>query len=161
MGKRLADYPSLPPALLPASDLARRLGDFEPMGGNSVELLPDYYGAIDRIIADIDSAAHHVHLLFYIFCDDATGRRVADAAIRATKRGVKCRVLMDAVGSKSGLARLAPRMRAEGIEVNAMLPVGLFRRNAAGSTCAITAKSPSSMAASATSARKTSPTPPS
>ena len=114
-----------------AAALAQRLGDFEPMGGNTVELLPDYAGSLDRLVADIDAAAHHVHLLFYIFEADATGRRVADAVIRAAKRGVKCRVLMDAVGSKRGLARLAPLMRANGIEVNAMLPVGLFRRNAA------------------------------
>jgi cardiolipin synthase len=38
---------------------------------------------------------------------------------------------MDAVGSKPALRRLAPQMRAEGIEVQAMLPVNLFRRNAA------------------------------
>jgi cardiolipin synthase len=35
------------------------------------------------------------------------------------------------VGSKRGLSRLAPAMRDAGAEVNAMLPVGLFRRNAA------------------------------
>lgn len=131
MGKRMAEHPPLPDALVPAAMLAQRLGDFEPMGGNTVELLPDYAGSIDRLIADIDGATHHVHLLFYIFEDDATGRRVADAAVRAAKRGVRCRILMDAVGSKRGLARLAPVLRGNGIEVNAMLPVGLFRRNAA------------------------------
>ncbi len=138
MCKRPAAHPAtgpslsgVPPALLPAAMLAERLGDFDPMGGNSVELLPDYAGSIDRLVADIDAAEHHVHLLFYIFHDDGTGRRVADAAVRAAKRGVNCRVLMDAVGSKRGYARLAPPMRANGIEVNAMLRVGLFRSNAA------------------------------
>ena len=131
MGKRFSAFPALPPNIVPAAALAQRLGDFEPMGGNSVELFPDYGGSIDRLVADIDSAAHHVHLLFYIFADDDTGRRVTDAAIRAAKRGVKCRILMDAVGSKHGLSHLAPSMRANGIEVNAMLPVGLFRSNAA------------------------------
>lgn len=131
MGRRFADYPALPAALQPAAVLAQRLGDFEPMGGNAVELLPDYGGSLDRLVADIDSAAHHVHLLFYIYNDDATGRRVTDAVVRAARRGVKCRVLMDAVGSKRGLARLGPTMRGHGIDVHAMLPVGLFRRNAA------------------------------
>ena len=131
MGKRLFAYPALSPMLEPAATLAQRLGDFEPMGGNSVELLPDYGGSIDRLVADIDSATRHVHLLFYIYNDDATGRRVTDAVVCAAKRGVKCRILMDAVGSKSGLARLAPMMRGHKIDVHAMLPVGLFRRNAA------------------------------
>ena len=122
---------ALPPNLVPAAVLAQKLGDFEPMSGNAMELLPDYSDSIDRLIADIDSATHHVHMLFYIFAADDTGRRVADATIRAAKRGVKCRVLMDAVGSKGGLGHLAPLMRENGIEVNAMLPVGLFRSNAA------------------------------
>ncbi len=131
MGARMSAHPPLPGELIPAATLAQHLGDFEPMGGNTVELLPDYAGSLDRLVADIDAATHHVHLLFYIFENDATGRRVADATLRATKRGVKCRVLMDAVGSKRGLARLAPEMREGGVDVHAMLPVGLFRRNAA------------------------------
>jgi len=123
--------PGLPPKMKAAARLATQLGDFEPMGGNTAELLTDYAGAIDRLIADIDSAKRHVHLLFYIFNADETGRRVADSVARASGRGVDCRVLMDAVGSKSGLAKLAPGLRKHGVEVNAMLPVGLFRRNAA------------------------------
>jgi cardiolipin synthase len=116
-------------ALIPV--LAAKLGDFEPFGGNQIELLTDYAAVIDRLVADIDAARHHAHLLFYIYGDDAIGRRIADALSRAVKRGVQCRVLMDSVGSKRGLARLAPRMRAEGIEVLAALQVGFFRHNAA------------------------------
>jgi len=123
--------PELPPRLEPIAKLAAHLGDFEPVGGNAVELLRDYAGSIDRLIADIESARHHVHLLSYIFEPDATGRRVADAIARTAKRGVKCRVLMDAVGSRRALHRLGPSLRAAGVEVQAALPVGFFRRNAA------------------------------
>ena len=86
---------------------------------------------IDRIIGDIDSAQRNVHLLFYIFLADATGRRVGEALERAAARGVTCRVLMDAVGSRQGVKKLAPKLRSSGVEVLEMLPVGLFRRNAA------------------------------
>jgi cardiolipin synthase len=123
--------PALPPERTALVTLATRLGDFHPFGGNRVELLDHYDGVIDRLVADIDSARRHVHLLYFIYGDDATGRRVAEALTRAARRGVACRVLMDAVGSRHALARLAPRMRAEGVEVNALLPVGPFRRNAA------------------------------
>lgn len=75
--------------------------------------------------------AQSVHLLFYIFEADQTGRRVAEAVARAARRGTRCRVLMDAVGSHRGLRRLGPMLRARGVEVRAMLPVGFFRRNAA------------------------------
>jgi cardiolipin synthase len=114
-----------------AAALATNLGDFKPLGGNDIQLLSDYRVSIELLIADIEAAAHHVHLLYYIFENDPTGRRVSDALIGASKRGVKCRVLMDAVGSARGLRRLAPKLRDAGIEVTAVLPVGVWRRNAA------------------------------
>jgi cardiolipin synthase len=119
------------PHLLPIIHFARQLGDFDVCDGNTIELLADYCGAIDRLVADIDAARRSVHLLFYIFEDDEMGRGVADALLRAAGRGVRCRVLMDAIGSKKGLRNLAPRLRDAGIEVRAMLPGGFFRRNAA------------------------------
>jgi len=121
----------LSPHLEPIAHLAQQLGDFEVAPGNSIELLTDYAGSINRLVADIDAASQSVHLLFYIFEADATGQSVADALARAARRGVACRVLMDAVGSKHGLRKLAPRLRQEGVEVQAMLPAGLFRRSAA------------------------------
>ncbi|HVM49563.1 MAG TPA: cardiolipin synthase [Candidatus Acidoferrum sp.] len=111
--------------------LARQLGDFEAVSGNSVELLTDYMGSISRLVADIDAAQESVHLLYYIFEADEVGWRVGDALTRAAKRGVECRVLMDAVGSKRGLRKLAPALRAAGVEVHAALAAGFFRRNAA------------------------------
>ncbi len=131
VGPRAFARPELPPNLASIVTLATRLGDFEPFGGNRIELLADYDGAINRLLADIDGASHHVHLLYYIYGNDSTGRRVAEALVRAAKRGVTCRVLMDAVGSKPALRRLAPWMRANKIQVEALLPVGPWRHNAA------------------------------
>lgn len=122
---------SLPSDSTAIASLAARLGDFEPFGGNHIELLTDYAGSINRLVIDIDAAKYHVHLLYYIYGNDETGRKVADALARAAKRGVKCRVLMDAVGSQDALRHLAPRMRLDGIEVNAMLPVRFFHSNPA------------------------------
>ena len=128
--------PAAAPGTLDPSDahvarLAERLGGFGALGGNQIELLPEYDGVIDRLVADIDAARSHVHMLFYIFAADRIGRRVAEAVERAARRGVACRVLMDALGSAAGLRRLGPGLRAAGVEVIATLPVGLFRGSAA------------------------------
>ena len=120
-----------PPDLRPLILLGQQLGDFEVCSGNSVELLTGYQGAVDRLVADIDAARMSAHLLFYIFAPDSTGDRVGAALLRAAGRGVRCRVLMDAVGSKLGLRDLAPRLRNAGIEVHELLPSGFFRRNTA------------------------------
>lgn len=113
------------------STLALALGDFRRVAGNRVELIDDYGSSIERLVSDIDAAQREVHLVTYIFEADETGSEVANALIRASGRGVHCRILMDAVGSSRGLKRLAPRLRANGVEVHAALPVGLFRRSTA------------------------------
>ena len=123
----IASPHELSPHLQPIAHLGTQLGDFEVAAGNSLELLADYAASIDRLIADIDAAQQSVHLLFYIFEDDDTGRSMGDALMRAARRGVGCRVLMDAVGSKHGLRRLAPELRKTGVEVEAMLPAGFIR----------------------------------
>jgi cardiolipin synthase len=122
--------PQLPSYLAHLPELATALGNFDVFAGNHVEFLADYTGSLARLIGDIDAATHHVHLLTYLLADDATGRSVAQALSRAAKRGVICRMMADAVGSRAGLARLGPQLRRDGVEVLAMLPVGFFRHNA-------------------------------
>ena len=112
--------------------LVRALGDFRAVAGNTVELLPDYDLSIARLARDIDAARESVHLLYYIFADDARGGQVVAALLRARDRGVECRVLVDAVGSrKFALAALLKRLQAAGIPAREALPAGMFRRNAA------------------------------
>jgi cardiolipin synthase len=123
--------PELPAYLTHLPGLAARLGDFRVFAGNSVELLADYEGTISRLVGDIDAATHHVHVLTYIFADDATGQRVVAALEKAARRGVQCRLMADAVGSRDGLHRLTLRLREAGVEVVPMLPVGFWRHNAA------------------------------
>ncbi len=133
---RLEHHPQFAPPRLDAEiqasvRLAERLGYYQTLGGNSLELMTDTDEVIDALIAEIDQAKNHVHLLYYIFADDETGHRVVEALTRAVARGVKCRALIDAVGSRPFFKTLAPKMREAGILVQAALPVNLFRRKAA------------------------------
>lgn len=114
-----------------ASALAYATGDFRPFVHNRVVLVDDYEAWIARLITDIDAAELRVHMLFYIFADDATGQRVGGALSRAASRGVECRVLIDAVAGKLAFKRLVPAMRTAGVNVRAVQRTGLFRRNAA------------------------------
>ena len=128
---RLADHPNVfhpevGPALSQAVTLAENLGQSPILGGNAVELLVDYDGTISRLVADIDRAVNHVHLLFYIFPDDSATAPVIEALGRAVKRGVRCRVLADAIGSRSALRTLAPQLTTLGVAVHGMMPVSLL-----------------------------------
>jgi cardiolipin synthase len=107
--------------------LATMVGGTRPLHGNAGEIIDsDHY--IGRLIEDIDAAQRHVHLLTYIYRDDATGRKVAEALGRAAKRGVACRVLADGSGSAGFFDTLAPKMREHGILVRDALPSKYFRR---------------------------------
>jgi cardiolipin synthase len=123
--------PHLPPEQASLVTLAERLGDLPIVGGNHVEMIPDTAVYIDRLIADIDKAEHHVHVLMYIYEADETGHRVAEALIRAQRRGVTCRVLADAVGSRPLFKGLYKQLLEAGVEVYAALPVNVFRRGLA------------------------------
>src|SRR5262245_28420636 len=118
-------HPEVGHALARAVTLAENLGQSPILGGNAVEVLVDYDETIARLVADIDQAESHVHLQFYIFADDRTTAPVIEALGRAAGRGVRCRVLADAIGSRAGLRTLRPGLTALGVEVHAMLPLRL------------------------------------
>jgi len=119
-------HPEVGPALSQAVTLAKNLGQSPILGGNAVELLVDYDGTIARLVADVERAENHVHLLFYIFADDRATAPVLEALGRAVKRGVVCRVLADAIGSRSALRTLRPKLTALGVAVHEMLPISLL-----------------------------------
>ena len=115
--------PAVPDKADSIADLASGLASLPALPGNAIEMLPDYQGTIDRLVADIDGAAHHVHLQFYIFASDKTGRAVMAALSRAEARGVECRVLIDAMGSFGFSRKTERNLEAAGVEVERILPL--------------------------------------
>jgi cardiolipin synthase len=126
-----AVQPDVDPIYRPLVGLAEQLGDMPILGGNDAELMSDTKQVIDRMITSIDGAERNVHMLFYIFEDDEMGQRVAKALERAAQRGVRCRVLLDAVGSWSALGSMSDQMRDAGIELRQALAVRPWRRRLA------------------------------
>ncbi len=79
--------------------LAVNLDEQGPLAGNAVEIFRDGPTTFDSIEAAIRSARDHIHLLYYIWAPDRTGRRIRDLLVEARQRGVEVRVLIDDVGS--------------------------------------------------------------
>lgn len=90
----------LPPRLAPLFRVGQSISGYPPMGGNRGRLMEDSNKAIDAMVADIDAARDHVHVSFYIWLADHNGLKVAQALMRAAKRGVICRVMADDLGSR-------------------------------------------------------------
>lgn len=105
--------------------LAQSINGLGATGGNSASIAADGNEAIDLMVADIDSAASTVHLTTYIWLADSNGLKIKDALIRAARRGVAVRALVDAVGSRSFIA--SPHWRqlsSAGAAMRVALPIG-------------------------------------
>lgn len=72
----------------------------EPVSGNRVRLLEGGADFFPALIAAIDAAQAEVHLETYIFNDDASAAAVRDALVRAARRGLRVRLLIDGVGAR-------------------------------------------------------------
>jgi cardiolipin synthase len=125
--KLMHDYgPDYQPMVLQAE----KISGLPVLAGNAIQFFPDADKFFEGLLADIESAKSHVHLLYYMFACDSIAQRVADALIAATKRGVKCRLLADGLASRPFFRHggLAPKLTAAGVEVAAALPVTPIRR---------------------------------
>ena len=78
---------------------------------------------MDALLQEINLATHHIHLQYYIFADDETGRKVKAALIAKAREGIEVRVLYDDVGNWNVKKRFFQDMQREGIEVYAFLKV--------------------------------------
>ena len=121
------------PVAASVSELCRSINGFGPTPGNRVVLLGDPTtspaeptldcdAAINGLAEAIEAATEHIHLSFYIWLDDKNGGRVADAISAAARRGVTCRVMVDALGSRDFVR--GPRwrqLREAGVHVLAAL----------------------------------------
>ena len=110
------------------ASLAQKVSGAAPVSGNRIELFGDSEKFIRRLVEDIDNARKTAHVLFYIYLVDDAGTRVAKALMDARERGVQCRLLVDAVGSKAFLkSKLVAELRRSGVSVRGCLPVNPVR----------------------------------
>lgn len=108
--------------------MAKNMGRMPITGGNKVRFITSTELSIEALIHGIDQAQVHIHLLYYIFAPDSTGNRVVDALINASTRGVQCRLIVDAVGSKKFIKSNSKKLLQAGIELVEARPVSLLRR---------------------------------
>lgn len=90
----------LPQLVRGAFARAAAVNRFQVTNGNRANLMASEDEMIEALVADIDAARDHVHLLFYIWLADRNGTRIIDALVRAARRGVTCRCLVDGLGSR-------------------------------------------------------------
>lgn len=104
------------------ASLADRLTDARPTQGNVVEVYCETSRTMEEIERAVEGARHSIHLEYYIFQPDETGRRLRDMLIARAKAGVQVRFLYDSLGSMRLHREFLRPMREAGIQVATFLP---------------------------------------
>ncbi len=78
-----------------------RMAQAYDVDGNRLSLLTDGPERLDELVALIDGAQSSLKLLYYIYADDAAGRRIHNALLSAAARGVNVALIVDGFGSDS------------------------------------------------------------
>lgn len=94
-----------------------------PFKNNEVEIYTSGYDFFPSLLMEIGKAEHHIHIDTFIISDDSLGRLIADALIDKARQGIEVRLIYDDVGSWRTPNSFFTRMRNEGIEVYAFMPV--------------------------------------
>jgi cardiolipin synthase len=114
------DAPDAGP-LTPLEFAIGRLTGLSAESGNAVSLLRNGDNAYPAMLAAIDSAEKSVGLASYIFRDDEAGLPFIEALIRAHRRGVQVRVLIDGIGGGYFWSGTYDRLREAGVPVDRFL----------------------------------------
>jgi len=114
--------------------LGTRLVGLPTVAGSTARFFAQSDEILRAIAADIDAAQKSVLMEFYIWKQGGVADEVFEALIRASQRGVCCRVLVDAVGARPWWhGRQPQQLRQAGVQVRPALPVSLltaiFSRN--------------------------------
>lgn len=122
------------PPLLPTTQRTRsfarglwRIAAADVSADNHVELLRDGPATFDAMAALIEGARDRVDFEGYIFRDDDVGVRFRDALVRAARRGVHVRLLVDWVGRMGTPRRFFRTIADAGAEVMLFSPPGFHR----------------------------------
>jgi cardiolipin synthase len=86
-------------------------------GGHQLRLLENGADYFPALLQALEQARREIWLESYIFANDEVGRRIAAALEWAADRGVCVRVLVDGFGGREFVARLLPRLRSRGVQV--------------------------------------------
>ncbi len=108
--------------------LALNASFFEPTPGNRTALFVEGEEAFSRMLQALRAATHHIHLEFYVFASDSTGREFADVLCEKARQGVQVRMLLDGVGCLKLSSALVRRLREAGVRVEFFMPIRKWNR---------------------------------
>lgn len=108
-------------------NLYKKVQGLKRIHGNKIRLLTNYKDSLYSIIKNIDSALYNIEMVFYVWKPGGLVDKVTESLINAAKRGIKCRIMIDSIGSWSFFNTNYPKiMREAGIELIEFRKINFF-----------------------------------
>jgi cardiolipin synthase len=101
-----------------------RIAAADVSSNNHVRLLRDGPATFDAMLELIERARTAIALESYIFRSDAVGQQFVDALLRAAKRGVAVRLLLDWIGARGTSRSFIRQIQKGGVDVQVFNPPG-------------------------------------
>lgn len=127
-GREDGQATDLPEDLRAIEELGRRVAQMPATSGNAVGVYQEANATYAALEEAIRAARRHIHLEYYIWQSDETGRHFRDLLVEKARQGVECRLLLDAVGCWRLARRFTRPLTEAGGQVAFFMPLYPLRR---------------------------------
>jgi cardiolipin synthase len=106
----------IPPVNYNLAEFVRKSASSPLTSNNTVKLLLNGEEKFPEVLKALAAAEHHIHLEYYIYEDDATGKAIAAILIRKAQQGVEVRFMYDDFGSNGLSKAFIQNLEAAGVQ---------------------------------------------
>ena len=92
------DICTVPASYQPLATLLTNSNQSSLLYGSQIKVYTNGTDKFHDLLEEIAHATHHIHLEYYIFCDDEIGTKIQTLLMEKARAGVEVRVLYDDVG---------------------------------------------------------------
>lgn len=89
--------------------------------GSEIEIIVDGKRKIDAMLEDMDNAKDHIHIEYFIFKNDETGKKVKAMLMKKAAQGVEVRFIYDNVANWRVPARFYDEMKTAGVQIASLM----------------------------------------
>ncbi|MDR3220349.1 MAG: cardiolipin synthase [Dysgonamonadaceae bacterium] len=89
--------------------------------GSKVEIITEGSRMFEALLSDMEKAKHHIHIEFFIFRNDQTGKIVREMLMKKAAQGVEVRFIYDNVANWAVPRRFYNEMKKSGVQITSML----------------------------------------
>lgn len=105
--------------------LLERNNDAMLFRGTEVEVITHGSRKFEQLLQDIKEAKHHIHMQYFLFANDESGRKIKEALMKRASEGIEVRFLYDNVANIKVSSRFYNSMRTAGVQVVSFMNVSM------------------------------------